>query len=374
MSLTPAQSLYYDPLWLVNPMSTLPADYNLELLATSVVLLDAELNVCALNLSAENLLGVSASRARGHPLDALLDESNEWYPLLHQALSENYPMVRRAISLTTRSGQQKTVDITISPVTAKAGSHSLLLELNMVDRLQAISRDESEWQAQASLKEIMKGVAHEVKNPLGGIRGAAQLLSAELPDPALQEYTDIIISEVDRLHKLVDRMLGPRERLEPQPTNIHQVAEHVRQLIEAEAEGALQIERDYDPSLPDFLADAGQLTQALLNLVRNAWQACGEGGLITLRTRVFRQFTVGGNRHKLVCALQVADDGPGVSDELMPRLFLPMVTGNAQGTGLGLSIAQRIANQHGGLIQVKSVPGDTCFTLLLPMEMQHVLN
>jgi len=234
--------------------------------------------------------------------------------------------------------------------------------------LQAISRDESEWQAQATLKEIMKGVAHEVKNPLGGIRGAAQLLSGELANPNLQEYTDIIISEVDRLHTLVDRMLGPRERLESEPTNIHEVTEHVRQLIEAEAKGELAIERDYDPSLPDFLADAGQLTQAVLNLVRNARQACGDAGLITLRTRVLRQFTVGGSRHKLVCALQVNDDGPGVPEDLLPRLFLPMVTGNAKGTGLGLSIAQRIANQHGGLIQVRSSPGDTCFTMLIPME------
>lgn len=242
------------------------------------------------------------------------------------------------------------------------------MELNMVDRLQAISRDESEWQAQATLKEIMKGVAHEVKNPLGGIRGAAQLLASELPTTSLGEYTDIIISEVDRLHTLVDRMLGPNERLEPEPTNIHEVIEHVRQLIKAEAKGALEVVRDYDPSLPDFLADGGQLTQAVLNLVRNASQACGEGGLVTLRTRVLRQFTVGGTRHKLVCAFQVIDDGPGVPESLLSSLFLPMVTGTAKGTGLGLSIAQRIANQHGGLIQVQSVPGDTCFTLLLPME------
>ena len=343
-------------------------DYHLDLLATGVLLLDADLHIRALNLSAENLLEVSASRALGNPLDGLLGESNEWYPLLNQALVDNYPMVRRAIPLTTRTGQERTVDITLSPIAGTVDSRCLLVELTMVDRLQAISRDESEWQAQATLKEIMKGVAHEVKNPLGGIRGAAQLLSGELANPSLQEYTDIIISEVDRLHTLVDRMLGPRERLESAPTNIHEVAEHVRQLIEAEAKGELTIERDYDPSLPDFLADAGQLTQAVLNLVRNARQACGDAGLITLRTRVLRQFTVGGNRHKLVCALQVSDDGPGVPEDLMPRLFLPMVTGNAQGTGLGLSIAQRIANQHGGLIQVQSAPGDTCFTMLIPME------
>ena len=349
-------------------ITDLATDHYLEFLATGVVLLDADLHIQALNLSAENLLEVSASRALGSALEELLDESNEWYPLLHQAIAENYPMVRRAIPLTTRTGQERTVDITLSPIAGKLKSGCLLVEINTVDRLQAISRDESEWQAQATLKEIMKGVAHEVKNPLGGIRGAAQLLAGELGNPDLQEYTDIIISEVDRLHTLVDRMMGPRERMESEPTNIHEITEHVRQLIEAEAKGGLEIERDYDPSLPDFSADGGQLTQAVLNLVRNAWQACGEGGQISLRTRVLRQFTVGGSRYKLVCALQVIDDGPGVSEELLPRLFLPMVTGNAKGTGLGLSIAQRIANQHGGLIQVQSEPGNTCFTLLLPME------
>ena len=350
------------------PLIDLSTDYHLDRLATGVILLDAHLHIRELNLSAEILLEVSANRALGSPLEALLDESNEWYPLLHQALADNYPMVRRAIPLTTRTGQERTVDLTLSPIAGKVDSRCLLVELTMIDRLQAISRDESEWQAQATLKEIMKGVAHEVKNPLGGIRGAAQLLAGELANPNLQEYTDIIISEVDRLRTLVDRMLGPKERLESELTNIHEVTEHVRHLIEAEAKGGLSIERDYDPSLPDFLADAGQLTQAVLNLVRNAWQACGDAGLITLKTRIYRQFTVGGNRHKLVCALHISDNGPGVPDDLLPMLFLPMVTGNAKGTGLGLSIAQRIANQHGGLIQVQSVPGDTCFTLLLPME------
>ena len=159
-------------------MTDLTNDYHLDLLATGVILLDANLHIQALNLSAENLMEVSASRAMGSPLEALLDESNEWYPLLHQALNDNYPMVRRAIPLTTRTGQERTVDITLSPIAGKVGSRCLLVELNMVDRLQAISRDENEWQAQATLKEIMKGVAHEVKNPLGGIRGAAQLLAS----------------------------------------------------------------------------------------------------------------------------------------------------------------------------------------------------
>ncbi len=352
-------------------MDELPTEYNLEMLATSVILLDNNHCISALNLSAENLIEISANRAVGRKLADLLGEHNEWYQMLTQALTENYPMVRRAVILTTRAGEQRTVDVSISPIINVHGN-SLLIEMNIIDRLQAISRDESEWETQATLREVMRGVAHEVKNPLGGIRGAAQLLSAELSNPALGEYTDIIISEVDRLRTLVDRMLGPRERLETLPTNIHEISEHVRQLIQAEASDSLVVTRDYDPSLPEFSADPDQLTQALLNLVRNAWQACGDKGMITLRTRVLRQFTLGGHCHKLVCALQVTDDGPGVPEYLKPRLFLPMLTGHANGTGLGLSIAQRIANQHGGLIQVRSEPGETCFTLLLPMEVKYV--
>ena len=235
----------------------LSADYHLDLLATGVILLDANLHIRELNLSAENLLEVSASRALGSPLEELLDESNEWYALLHQALTEYYPMVRRAIPLTTRTGQERIVDLTLSPIAGKVSSHCLLVEMTMIDRLQAISRDESEWQAQATLKEIMKGVAHEVKNPLGGIRGAAQLLAGELANPNLQEYTDIIISEVDRLRTLVDRMLGPNERLESEPTNIHEVTEHVRHLIEAEAKGGLSIEQTTTPACPTFWPTRG---------------------------------------------------------------------------------------------------------------------
>jgi len=266
-----------------------------------------------------------------------------------------------------RSGQRYCLDFTVSPINIAQIPH-LLLEFNPVDRLNSISEDEHMWQAQASLRQIIRGLAHEVKNPLGGIRGAAQLLARELEAPALREYTDVIMEEVDRLRALVDRLLGPRERLHPRLVNIHEVLERVRQLIEVESAGAISVVRDYDPSLPEFNADPDQLTQVVLNISRNAVQALQGEGKITFRTRAKRQYTVGGQRHKLVCAVDIIDSGPGIPEEMLPQLFLPMVSSRARGAGLGLSIAQMIANRHGGLIQCHSEPGDTCFTLLLPME------
>ena len=338
-----------------------------DMLATSVLLLDEQWCLKAINLAGEALFDASATRAVGESLEQLAQLDNDWRELLTQAQAENCPVVRRGIVLLLRSGLQRAVDLTISPVAHGSGVQ-LLLELATVDRLYAISEGENLWEAQESLREIIKGLAHEVKNPLGGIRGAAQLLSKELATQELTEYTEIIMAEADRLRALVDKMLGPRERLDLLATNIHQITEHVRQLIEAESQGKVQIARDYDPGLPEFLTDKDQLTQVLLNITRNAWQAAGPSGQITLRTRSRRQYTLGGHRHKLVCAIEIFDDGPGVPKDIMPQLFLPMVTGRANGTGLGLSIAQMIANRHGGLIQCHSEPGATVFTLLLPME------
>lgn len=344
-------------------------DETLNLLATGVLLIDPEWRLIAINLAAETLLEISANRTAGESIANLVLMDDELRDLLTQAQLEDFPMVHRGISLQLRSGHPLAVDLTVSPIHHGPTPH-LLLELTLVDRLQAISEGESLWQAQASLRQITRGLAHEVKNPLGGIRGAAQLLSKELDDPRLAEYTEVIMAEADRLRSLVDQMLGPRERLELKQINIHEVTERVRQLIEAESQGNVAIDRDYDPSLPELEADPGQLTQVLLNMTRNAWQAVGEGGdgKILLRTRARRQYTLGGHRYRLVCAVEVIDNGPGVSEEILPRLFLPMVTSRPDGTGLGLSIAQMIANRHGGLIQCQSEPGSTNFTLLLPME------
>jgi two-component system nitrogen regulation sensor histidine kinase GlnL len=218
---------------------------------------------------------------------------------------------------------------------------------------------------------LLRGLAHEIKNPLGGIRGSAQLLQRELASEELREYTQIIMDESDRLQSLVDRMLGPNKPLLLEPINIHKVLERVRQLVQVEAPVGVSIERDYDPSIPQVNGDGDLLIQAILNIVRNAAQAVGVRGRILIRTRIHRQVTIGNKRNRLVVKIDVEDNGPGIPDALMGQIFYPMVTGRAEGTGLGLSIAQSLINQHGGLIECISEPGLTVFSIFLPLEMGH---
>lgn len=339
----------------------------IDQITTALVMIDSDSFITAINMAAETLLEVSAARVVGEHLATVINADDEWGSTLSQAAMGGYPIVKRGLGMSLRSGAEHVIDLAVTPL-AQDDKDLLLLEMTMVDRLQRISEGESLWQSQLTLRAVVRGLAHEVKNPLGGIRGAAQLLSRELPDPALGEYTDVIIEEVDRLRGLVDQMLGPKEQLELEKLNIHEVIERVRQLLQVEAGTGLTLVRDYDPSLPEFPADRAQLTQALLNIARNAWQACGSEGEIILRTRAQRQYTIGGTRRRLVCAVEIIDNGPGIPEEFLPQLFIPMVTTRAEGTGLGLSISQVIANRHGGLIQCQSEPGNTCFTLLLPME------
>jgi two-component system nitrogen regulation sensor histidine kinase GlnL len=229
--------------------------------------------------------------------------------------------------------------------------------------------------AHQATRALVRGVAHEVKNPLGGIRGAAQLLAKELKDENLTDYTDIIIAEADRLRNLVDKLLGPRKLPDFRKLNIHQLIERVRSIVEAESGHQISIVRDYDPSLPEVLVDGDQIIQAILNVVSNARQALLESTQsdyprITLRTRPLRQFTIGNIRHRLVAMIEIEDNGPGVDQKIQETLFFPMVSGRANGTGLGLSIAQSIMNQHQGLIECESRPGLTQFRLLLPIVAQ----
>lgn len=340
---------------------------SMDLLSTGVLLLDANWQILEINMAAETLLEVSASRACKTRFTDLLANADEWKTTLQQALGENLPLVQRNMALTLRNGTDHALDATLSPL-LHASNRRLLVELTAVDRLNAITAGEDLWQSQLTMRTVVRGLAHEIKNPLGGIRGAAQLLSQELPDPELREYTDVIMAEADRLRALVDRLLGPREQLNARLMNIHEVLHRVQKLLRVEAGDGLTLRFDYDPSLPEFLADPDQITQALLNIVRNAWQAIGSAGTIVLRTRVRRKFTIGRRQHRLLCAVEVIDDGPGVPDDMINQLFLPAVSGRSNGSGLGLSIAQMIANRHGGLIQCTSAPGNTCFTLLLPME------
>jgi len=337
--------------------------------SSGILGLDSAYRVRLINPAAEALLQLSEARLLGQAICELEMPGVPWRSTLEQADREGRAIVRRGLTLDTRDGRPALADMIITPlrdVTALA----FLIELQPVDRLLRISREENILNAQQTTRTVVRGLAHEIKNPLGGIRGAAQLLERELPEGSLREYTGIIIQEADRLRGLVDRLLGPNKKPALATLNIHEVMEHVVQLLFAEAGDRLVLLRDYDPSLPEILGDRAQLIQALLNILRNALQATIDQPRceITLRTRSQRQFTIGEHRHRLVLRLDIVDNGPGIPPSLRETLFVPMVSGRAEGTGLGLSIAQGIVHRHGGLLTCESSPGETCFSLYLPMD------
>jgi two-component system nitrogen regulation sensor histidine kinase GlnL len=246
--------------------------------------------------------------------------------------------------------------------------NELLVEFQQVDNHLRISKEEQILNQQNTARLLVRGLAHEIKNPLGGLRGAAQLLDMELDSPELREYTRIIIAESDRLQSLMDKMLGSNKLPNKKTLNIHEVLERVRQLVQAEASGNLVIKSDYDPSIPDLQGDKDQLIQAILNIVRNAVQATDGKGNITIKTRIQRHLTIGRKRYKLVIKCDIFDDGPGIDPDMITQIFYPMITSRAEGTGLGLSIAQSLINQHNGLIECASEPGNTVFSIFLPVE------
>ncbi|QKX16848.1 nitrogen regulation protein NR(II) [Microbulbifer sp. YPW1] len=344
----------------------------LDNLTSAVLVLDENLSLCYLNSAAEDLVAASSARSIGLPLEEVVRESRAAQQALRSALAtgEKYT-VRRALWL-LHNLEECTVDYSVTPLTDLG---LLLLEVQSMDRLLRIAREDALISAQETTRNLVRGMAHEVKNPLGGIRGAAQLLQRELVDlndEGLGEYTQIIIEEADRLRNLVDRMLGPRQPVKLLPVNVHSITERAAQLIEAECDGALIIKRDYDPSIPDIPADSEQLIQAVLNIARNAMQAIAESigleaGSLTIRTRVQRQFTIGRRHCPLVCRIDILDNGPGIPEDIRERIFYPMISGRAEGSGLGLSISQHIINQHRGLIKCESEPGQTEFQIYLPL-------
>jgi two-component system nitrogen regulation sensor histidine kinase GlnL len=340
-------------------------------LTTAVLLLDENLKVEYANPAAEQLMAASFSQLAGSSIELLIhDKDQSTQDDLLSALRDLSPLTKREAQVFIFNNPQlATVDYTITPITGHNPASSLLLEIRPLDRLMRISREDSLINAHQATRALVRGVAHEVKNPLGGIRGAAQLLARELPDGPQQEYTDIIIAEVDRLRNLVDQMLGPRKLPKFDTINIHEILERVRSVLTAETGDQVNIERDYDPSLPEMCADKDQLIQAILNIVRNANQALTECAdqadpKIVLRTRALRQFTIGHVRHRLVILLEIEDNGPGINKDMQETMF----SGRASGTGLGLSISQSIINQHHGLVECDSQPEKTIFRLLLPLE------
>ncbi|MEG9624893.1 PAS domain-containing sensor histidine kinase [Pseudomonas sp. HMSC08G10] len=344
----------------------------LDNLTTATLLLNAELRLEYMNPAAEMLLAVSGQRSHGQFISELFTESAEALNSLRLAVEQAHPFTKREAQLTSLTGQSITVDYAVTPILHQ-GQTLLLLEVHPRDRLLRITKEEAQLSKQETTKLLVRGLAHEIKNPLGGIRGAAQLLARELPHDDLRDYTNVIIEEADRLRNLVDRMLGSNKLPSLAMTNIHEVLERVCSLVEAESQGGITLVRDYDPSLPDVLVDREQMIQAVLNIVRNAMQAIASQndlrlGRITLRSRAVRQFTIGHVRHRLVARVEITDNGPGIPVQLQDTLFYPMVSGRPDGTGLGLAITQNIISQHQGLIECDSHPGHTTFSIYLPLE------
>jgi two-component system nitrogen regulation sensor histidine kinase GlnL len=340
----------------------------IENLTTGVLLFDAERRLVSINAAAEALLAVSGNQVRGLDAERLLHGTDVEGEALGAVLERGLAFTQRELQLRRPNGHAITVDCTVTPLSEPAAQAGwLLFELVPVDRQRQIEREEHLLAQSLRVRSLLRGLAHEIRNPLGGLRGAAQLLERELGEGPLREYTRTIMGEADRLRALLDRMLGPRTLPRMRETNVHEVTERVTALIEAETPAGIAVRRDYDPSIPPLRADPELLIQATLNIARNAAQALEGRGTVTLRTRVLRQATVGGKRHRLAVHIDVIDDGPGIPEELRETLFYPLVTGRTEGTGLGLSIAQLLVHQHGGVVEWFSQPGETVFRILLPV-------
>lgn len=340
----------------------------LDHLNTAILLFNRDLILTYINTSGEILLADSAHHLVNQRAYDLFKSSDSALLLnLKQCLSMGEPLVERSLIL-NRMTQNVTVNLSVTPLLNNEEIMELLVELQQVDNHLRISKEERLLTQQNTARLLVRGLAHEIKNPLGGLRGAAQLLDLELHEPELREYTQIIIAESDRLQGLMDKMLGPNKLPNKKSLNIHEVLERVRQLVQVEASGNLSIKNDYDPSIPNVLGDKDQLIQAILNIARNAVQATEGKGHITIKTRIHRHMTIGRKHYKLAAKIDIIDDGPGIDADMLNQIFYPMITGRAEGTGLGLSIAQSLINQHNGIIECNSEPGNTVFSVYLPVE------
>lgn len=347
----------------------------LDLLATAVVFLDRELKVQYVNPAAETLFAVSRKSILDQPFSALFSDSAPLEGLLQQVIRDERGFADQDLILIPAAHEPLHLNCIATPVDLPQAV--LLLELRPIDQRLRIEREEQRITQHQANRELIRNLAHEIKNPLGGLRGSAQLLERELDRPNLREYTRVIIKEADRLQALLDRLLTPHRPPNQRPMNIHEVCERVRSLILAEFPGGIRVERDYDASLPELRGDPEQLIQAVLNIVRNAAQAVLESGRISrrngageilLRTRITRRVTLARQLHKLALELQVIDNGPGVPAEIRDRIFNPLVSGREGGTGLGLTLAQAYVQQHHGVIECESQPGRTCFRIVLPLR------
>lgn len=342
----------------------------LDSLRTGVVVVDATEHIRLLNAAAEQLLGVTRRQAAGRALADLPPHARPLRDLVRRALDSGGSFTQRAIALAPADATAPApaiCDIEATPVTLGAEA-CVLIELHDAEPRLRMGRDLMLNAELGASRALTRTLAHEIKNPLGGLRGAAQLLGRHLDRPELQSFVEVILREADRLVALTDRMLGPAGQPRRGPLNIHEPLQHVERLIAAEHSGALRFEKDFDPSLPLVVADRDEIVQALFNVVRNAAQAVAGAGRIRLRTRAATHVVIAGEPVPLAVRVDVEDDGPGVPESIRHTLFYPLVSGRRDGTGMGLALAQDLARRQGGVIEYASRPGCTIFSLLLPVE------
>jgi two-component system nitrogen regulation sensor histidine kinase GlnL len=343
--------------------------HGLDVLATAVMLLDRGHVIEHLNPAGENLFQVSKNIMVGRTLEDAFADCSELQVAIGCAERDNCSYTQHDLALVAAASvdtQRHPLTCTVTPFELDARD-GFLLEFTPLEQQLRIAREERLLEQSHANRELIRNLAHEIKNPLGALRGAAQLLDRELERPELHEYTQVIMMEADRLQALMDRLLTPHRLPQPTALNVHEVTERVRSLIVVEFP-EITIVRDYDISLPLLVADREQLIQAVLNIARNAAQAMNGAGTITLRSRVARRVTLAKKLYRLAIVLEVVDDGPGIPEEILDRIFFPLVSGREGGTGLGLTLAQNFVNQHQGTIEVDSRPGRTAFTLLLPLR------
>jgi len=349
----------------------------LDALVTGVFLLDHDLHVIYLNAAAQTLLGVGPNQALGRRITELARGAETLLPLFERARQGGEGVVLRELAWPAPGGVDRILDCAVTAATVGQEGCRLLLEIEDITQHRRLTRESALLAQLGGSRLMVRQLAHEIKNPLGGLRGAAQLLERELLDPALREYTRIIISEADRLTHLLDSMLGPGRPPAKQLVNLHELLERVYHLLRSEAPEWVTVDRDYDPSLPPLTVDPNHIIQAMLNLGRNAIQALSSAKLhargdealrLILRTRAATNVSIGARRHRLVASIQFEDNGPGVLPEIRDTIFYPLVSGRSDGTGLGLGIAQDLVSRHGGLIEFDSAPGRTIFTISLPMD------
>ena len=340
----------------------------LEHQVTAILLLDDQRNIHYANPAAEQLFSQSAQRMAAHVFDDLFQYTRFDLSTLMIPLDTGQSVTDSDVCMIINNSPLY-IEVTSSPIEIKKSLY-LLVEIRQIEQQRRLSQEINQHAQQQAAKVLVRSLAHEIKNPLGGLRGAAQLLERMLPNVELHEYTQIIIEQADRLRNLVDRLLGPQKLGQKKPENLHAIIEKVRQLIELNSSYQVGIIRDYDPSLPDFDMDSEQIEQALLNIISNAAEVLKDqpDGTITLRTRTDYQTNIHGQRHRLTAKIEIIDNGPGIPSHIQDTLFYPMVSAREGGTGLGLSISQNLIDQHNGKIDVTSWPGKTVFTVYLPLK------